>query len=138
MTSHYAPEVMDAAREYLNREPIYLTPPVLSEGRLRIDDYSIYLYSSPPHTSMEAMYASAYDHARFNGPRRHAPFRELHLLSQPYPNDTSDWAENIRWAKQQFAMFGSIWTEYDYFLECITAHRHEIGWVSEEVIRDGM
>ncbi|CAN9347405.1 unnamed protein product [Alternaria alternata] len=138
MTTHYAPEVMDAAREYLNREPIYLTPPVLSEGRLRIDDYSIYLYSSPPHTSMEAMYASAYDYARFNGPRRHAPFRELHLLSQPYPNDTSDWAENIRWAKQQFAMFGSIWTEYDYSLECITAHRHEIGWVSEEVIRDGM
>lgn len=129
---------MDAAREYLNREPIYLTPHVLSEGRLRIDDYSIYLYSSPPHTSMEAMYASAYDYARFNGPRRHAPFRELHLLSQPYPNDTSDWAENIRWAKQQFATFGSIWTEYDYFLECITAHRHEIGWVSEEVIRDGM
>ncbi|KAL1795956.1 hypothetical protein ACET3X_006180 [Alternaria dauci] len=138
MTNDYAPDVMDAAREYLNRPPIFLAPPILSEGRLRIDDFSIYLYSSAPHTSMEAMYASAYDYARFNGPRRHAPFRELHLLSQPHPNDSSDWAENIRWAKQQFAMFGSLWTEYDYFLECITAHRHEIGWVSEEVIRDGM
>jgi hypothetical protein len=138
MTADIAPDVMDAAREYLNRAPIHLPAPILSEDRLKIDDYSIYLYSAPPHTSYAEMYASAYDYARFDGPRRSAPFRELHLLSQPHPMDTSDWAENIRWARQQFALFGSVWTEYDYYLDCITAHRYEISWVSEEVIREGM
>ncbi|KAI4649369.1 hypothetical protein J4E93_003686 [Alternaria ventricosa] len=138
MMTEFTPDVMDAAREYLKREPVFFPAPFLSEDRLRIDNYSIYLYSSPPHTSFPEMYASAYDYARFNGPRRHAPFRELHLLSQPHPKDTSDWAENIRWAKQQFNLFGSVWTEYDWHLECITAHRYEIGWVSEEVVRDGM
>jgi hypothetical protein len=138
MTADFPPEVMDAAREYLNRPPIQYPAPVLSEDRLRIDDHSIYLYSSLPHTSFADMYASAYDYARFNGPRRHSPFRELHLLSQPHIMDTSDWAENIRWAKQQFSLFGSVWTEYDFYLECITSHRHESGWVSEEVIMQGM
>ena len=84
------------------------------------------------------MYASAFDSARFNGPRRAPPFRELHRLSDPDVADTSDWAENIRWAKEQWREFGSVWTEYDWHLECITEHRREVGWVSEEVIVAGM
>jgi len=138
MSTQFDPEVMEAARMFTFRQPIRLQPPMLSFNRLKIDDHTIFLYSLPPHTNLDDMYASAYDSARFNGPRRTAPFRELHLLSDPSMHDTSDWAENIRWAKEQFTYFGSVWIEYDYYLECITAHRREINWVSEDMIRAGM
>jgi hypothetical protein len=138
MSAVISPEVMDAARAFSTRVPIFLQPPILSANRLKIDDLSIYIYSSPPHTNLADMYASAFSSTRFNGPRRHAPFRELHKLSEPNSIDVSDWAENIRWAKEQWRAFGSIWTEYDYYLECITEHRREIGWVSEELVTVGM
>ncbi|RAR02061.1 hypothetical protein DDE82_006097 [Stemphylium lycopersici] len=134
MTRPISPDIMSAARLFLARKPILLRPPMLSANRLKIDHHTIYLYSSPPHTSFEAMYASAFDSARFNGPRRSPPFRELHRLSDPEASDCRDWAENIRWAKEQWKEFGSVWTEYDYHLECITEHRREVGWVSEEAI----
>ncbi|CAE7027102.1 hypothetical protein P3342_005922 [Pyrenophora teres f. teres] len=138
MNTTFEPEVMTAAYMFSSRQPIRLAPPMLSYNRLKIDDDSIFLYAAPPHTNLDDMYASAYDSARFNGPRRHAPFRELHLLTDPAVFDTSDWAENIRWAKEQYTHFETVWTEYDYYLECITAHRHKIHWVSEEMIRAGM
>ncbi|KAF1828291.1 hypothetical protein BDW02DRAFT_603541 [Decorospora gaudefroyi] len=138
MTSTYDPEVMDAARAFSSRKPLFIQPPVLSANRLKIDNLSVYLYSLPPHTSLAEMYASAFSSTRFNGPRRHAPFRELHMLSDPDPMDISDWAENIRWAKEQWSVFGTVWTEYDYFLDCISEHRRAFGWVSEEAVRAGM
>lgn len=138
MNTVFDPEIMEAASMFPFRQPICLPPPILSAERSKIDDNSIYLYSGLPHNNLDTMYASAYDSARFNGPGLNAPFRELHLLSEPNMYDVSDWAENIRWAKEQYAYFGSVWTEYDYHLECITVHRRHTYWVSEDVIRSGM
>lgn len=139
MTRIISPEIMGAARIFSSRQPILLTPPVLSANRLRVDASSIYLYAADGCCSMQEMWASALSSTRFGGPRRHAPFRELHRLSDPSPLDSSDWAENIRWAKEQQRAFGSdTWTEYDNHLEIITEARRATLWVSEETVRAGM
>jgi hypothetical protein len=138
MTQTFDPDIMATAAAFSTRAPTFIQPPALSANRLRIDDFSIYLYSLPPHTDIAAMYASAYSFGRFKGPRRSAPFRELHLLGEPDARDVSDWAENVRWAKEQNRLFGSVWTEYDYYLECITEARYATGWVSEQVLLSGM
>jgi hypothetical protein len=130
-----SPEMMSLARAFSARKPIFLQPPVLSDNRLRVDWSTIYLYAAEGCTTMDEMWATALSSTRFNGPRRHAPFRELHRLTDPLPTDESDWAENIRWAKEQYKFFGSTtWTEYDYHLELITEHRRAVYWVSEEAI----
>ncbi|KAH7072014.1 hypothetical protein BKA63DRAFT_61712 [Paraphoma chrysanthemicola] len=130
-----SPEIMSLASTFSTRKPVFLKPPILSANRLRVDWQSLYLYAAEGCTSVDEMWASALSSARFNGPRRHAPFRELHRLSIPLPADVSDWAENIRWAKEQHKFFGSdTWTEYDYHLELITEHRRAIYWVSEEAV----
>lgn len=71
------------------------------------------------------------------GARRNPPWRELHRLTVPRKDDMSDWAENIRWAREQWEVYGSVWTEYGYSLEVIGEHRVGSLWVSEEVIRAG-
>jgi hypothetical protein len=139
MSTVVGPEVMQAAKDFVHRPPVWLAPPFLSTERLKVDENSIYLYAADGSTSMSEMWRSALSSSRFGGPRRHPPFRELHRLTDPDTRDVSDWAENIRWAKEQYRVFGSkTWTEYDYHLECITEHRRETLWVSEEVIRAGM
>jgi hypothetical protein len=130
-----SPEIMSLARDFSTDIPSFLKPPVLSANRLRIDSSSIFLYATEGCTNIAEMWNSALSSTRFNGPRRHPPFRELHRLTDPPANDVSDWAENIRWAKKQHAVYGSeTWTEYDYHLEQITEHRRG-NWVSEEAIR---
>ncbi|KAL6708001.1 hypothetical protein ACN47E_003435 [Coniothyrium glycines] len=139
MTAEIAPEIMQAAKDFSNRQPVRLKPPVLSRDRLKVDSLSIYLYAADGCTTMAEMWESALSSTRFGGPRRSAPFRELHRLTDPDPLDVSDWAENIRWAKEQHKVFGSeTWTEYGYHLEMITQHRMETFWVSEETIQAGM
>ncbi|KAF1850672.1 uncharacterized protein K460DRAFT_19537 [Cucurbitaria berberidis CBS 394.84] len=134
-----SPEVMEAVKQFAHRTPVLLQPPVLSANRLRVDAASIYLYASEGCSNPKEMWESALSCTRFGGPRRHAPFRELHRLTDPDMMDGSDWAENIRWAKEQNLAFGSkTWTEYDYHLEMITQARRETMWVSEELIRMGM
>ncbi|KAF1912951.1 hypothetical protein BDU57DRAFT_589732 [Ampelomyces quisqualis] len=129
-----SPEVMSLARAFVPRQPIYLPPPVLSANRLRVDSSTLFLYAADGCTTEAELWASALSSTRFNGPRRHPPFRELHRLTDPHPHDVSDWAENIRWAKEQHAVFGSdTWTEYDHHLELVTAHRRMM-WASEEAI----
>jgi hypothetical protein len=129
------PVLMKTARDHSQRKHIFLKPPVLSRGRLVVDELSVHLYAAPDATDL---WKSALSSSRFNGPRRHPPFRELHRLTDPSPLDDSDWAENIRWAKEQEKMFGSkTWTEYDYHLECITEHRRKTMWVSKEAIQYG-
>ncbi|KAF2676014.1 hypothetical protein K458DRAFT_323066 [Lentithecium fluviatile CBS 122367] len=129
------PALMEAAANFPKRKPVYLKPPVLSRERLVVDELSVHLYSEEGATNL---WASALSSTRFNGPRRHPPFRELHRLTDPNLSDDSDWAENIRWAKEQEKVYGSTtWTEYDYHLECITEHRRKTMWVSEEAIRYG-
>jgi hypothetical protein len=132
-----SPEMMFLARTFAQRQPVLLKSPTLSADRLRVDASTIYIYAAEGCVSMQEMWVSALSSVRFNGPRRHPPFRELHRLTDPLPDDVSDWAENIRWAKEQHRCFGSdTWTEYDYHLELITTHRRAMMWVSEEVIRD--
>ncbi|KAF2245322.1 hypothetical protein BU26DRAFT_66931 [Trematosphaeria pertusa] len=130
------PALTSAARAFPSRQPVFLKPPVLSSMRLVVDERSVLLYAEP---GAPDLWASALSSTRFRGPRRHPPFRELYRLTDPDPRDASDWAENIRWAKEQHKVFGSkTWTEYDYHLECITEHRREHLWVSEEAICAGM
>ncbi|KAH7385353.1 hypothetical protein DE146DRAFT_769167 [Phaeosphaeria sp. MPI-PUGE-AT-0046c] len=128
-------EMMALARGYSKSQPIFVKPPVLSANRLRVDSSSVFLYAAEGCTSISELWNSALSSTRFNGPRRSPPFRELHRLTNPPRNDVSDWAENIRWAKEQHALFGSdTWTEYDYHLALITEHRRLGFWVSEEAI----
>lgn len=139
MSTTVSPTVMDVVKTYAIRRVVWLSPPILSANRLKIDSSSIRLYAAEGCTTEAEMWNSALSCDRFGGPRRHAPWRELHRLTYPDSKDTSDWAENIRWAKEQHRAFGSTtWTEYDYHLQCITEHRMESMWVSEEKVRAGM
>ena len=139
MTSITSSEAKSAALKFSARQPKFLQPPTLSADRLRVDSSSIFLYAADGCRTVEEMWASALSSTRFGGPRRSPPFRELYRLTDPSPQDDSDWAENIRWAKEQHRAFGSVtWTEYDYHLELITQARRETLWVSEEAVQAGM
>ncbi|KAF2870519.1 hypothetical protein BDV95DRAFT_595261 [Massariosphaeria phaeospora] len=131
-----APAVLALARSHSTRLPIYARPPALSRDRLTVDALTVHLYAA---ADTPDVWASALSSTRFNnGPRKHPPFRELYRLTEPHARDASEWAENIRWAKEQFRVFGSVtWTEYDYHLECVQEQRRETFWVSEEAIRAG-
>jgi hypothetical protein len=132
-----SPEIMKLARNFSPGQSLYLKPPVLSRNRLRVDNHSVYLYAADGCTSFTEMWDSALSSTRFGGPRRHPPFRELHRLTDPPARDVSDWAENIRWAKEQYRLFGSeTWTEYDAHLETITGQRRMV-WASEEAVARG-
>lgn len=115
--------------------PSYLRPPILHEPRLRINASNIHLYAEEGCHSIYEMWSSAFFSSRYGGPRTYEPFRELFRLTSPDLNDDSEWAENIRWAKQQYEVFGTnTWTECDSHLQHIAAYRRAISWVSEEVI----
>lgn len=130
-----APDVQSAARTFDTRQPAFLQPPAANPHRMKIDQYNVLLYSAD---GAKDHWASAYNCYRYaDGPRRHAPFRELHQLSDPNADDVSDWAENIRWAKQQHRLYGSVWLEWQGDLEIVRQHRIEGFWVSEEMIRSG-
>ncbi|KAF1954289.1 hypothetical protein CC80DRAFT_506333 [Byssothecium circinans] len=132
-----SPALMAAARIFTHK-PKFLKPPVLPRDRATVDNHSVWLYSADTCTTMTERWESALSSTRFNGPRRHPPFRELYRLTDPPAYDVSDWAENIRWAKEQEKVFGSTtWTEYDYYLEQITEERRRTGWFSDEALRGG-
>ncbi|KAH6629564.1 hypothetical protein C7974DRAFT_424586 [Boeremia exigua] len=134
-----SPEMMAVARDYASRTPVHIPAPVLSGDRMVIDDFTVFLYAQEGCRNADELWASALSTYRFGGPRRHAPFRELYRLTEPYPWDTSDWAENIRWAKEQYKLFGSkTWTEYDDHLDTITDLRRSLMWVSEESLIMGL
>ncbi|KAF3041857.1 hypothetical protein E8E12_000656 [Didymella heteroderae] len=131
--------MMAAARAWDTRKPLYIPAPVLSRDRLVIDTYTLPLYAQEGCRNENEMWASALSFYRFGGPRRHAPFRELYRLTEPYAWDTSDWAENVRWAKEQYQCFGvKTWTEYDYHLDYIQQIRFQTLWVSEEAVQTGV
>lgn len=135
----HSPEVMAAARAWEMRRPLYVPAPVLSRNRMVIDASTVYIYAQEGCRNEAELWASALSFYRFGGPRRHTPFRELYRLTEPYAWDTSDWAENVRWAKEQNKYFGATtWTEYDYHLEYIQQVRMQTLWVSEEVVEMGM
>ena len=136
---NHSPEMMALARAYDTRKPAFLTPPVLSANLMVIDPFTVYLYAQEGCRNEDELWASALSMYRFGGPRRHSPFRELYRLTEPMAWDTSEWAENVRWAKEQYRVFGvETWTEYDDHLDRITEWRMQTLWVSEEVINAGM
>jgi hypothetical protein len=122
------------------RAPFEVPAPLLDQDRLVVDEHNIWLYAEEGCTTRDQMWASALSSQRFNnGPRRQAPFRELYRLSDPDSRDMSDWAENIRWAKQQYLFFAvDTWTEYDHHLELITQWRREHSWWSDQAIASGV
>jgi hypothetical protein len=129
-----SPEMLSLAKAFsTDRKPAYLKPPYLSKDRLRVDSLNVHAYADDECNTLAEIWDSALSSTRFGGPRRSPPFRELHRLTDPPVEDVSDWAENIRWAKEQHKVYGSVWTEYDNHLEQITEHRRML-WVSEEAI----
>lgn len=115
---------------------VFVPPPALSVDRAIIDNFSVYLYAQEGCCNLEEMYASALSFYRFNGrPRTSAPFRELYRLTDPDPWDTEDWAENVRWAKEQYNFYNSTtWLERDDHLDQITSWRLQSMWSSQEAI----
>lgn len=133
------PALLQLARQWDPTQPAPLvTPPVLAPYRPVVED-NIWLYASEESLgNREEMLASAFSSTRWNGPRRAAPFRQLYRLSDPGPGDSSDWAENIRWAKEQEAFYGvTTWTERAYDLEQITQWRRANHWVSTQAVNWG-
>ena len=135
----YDLQMMAAARTWEFRKPLYIPAPPFSRDRLVIDAYTLPLYAQDGCRNEDEMWASALSFYRFGGPRRHAPFRELYRLTEPYEWDTSDWAENVRWAKEQYLYFGvKTWTEYDSHLDYIRQIRMQTLWVSEQAVQAGV
>ncbi|KAJ5062977.1 hypothetical protein J3E74DRAFT_426803 [Bipolaris maydis] len=115
--------------------PALLTPPILPTNRLQITTQNLHKYALPPFRSQDDMYTTAFHYKRFGGARQSAPYRELHNLCCLDDNDTGDWAENIRFATEQWLYYGSIWTEFEGHLEKIRSARLAWVWKSPEAIR---
>jgi hypothetical protein len=133
------PVMMRVARSFDHDIPAHTKPPPpLSDSRLQIDDTTVHLYGDEKSTSKDQLWATAMSAYRYGGPRRYPPFRELHRLTNPERWDASDWAENIRWAKEQHILHGvKTWTEYDDHQEQIKQRRQQAPWVSEDIIQMG-
>ncbi|OAL47559.1 hypothetical protein IQ07DRAFT_515643 [Pyrenochaeta sp. DS3sAY3a] len=139
-TSSPEPDVKLLAelRERANINNTYVDPPRIPHGIIVIDSMNIRACAAPGLQEPEELEESAWSAASFGGPRTYPPYRELHKLRGLDPSDFSDWAENIRWAKQQHEMYGLeegyAWREEDSQLEVITAIRRETKWISEDYI----
>ncbi|XP_014558235.1 hypothetical protein COCVIDRAFT_95169 [Bipolaris victoriae FI3] len=115
--------------------PAFLAPPNLPANRLQITGQTLQKYALPPFRSQSDMFTTAFHYRRFGNARQSAPYRELHALCCLDNDDMGDWAENIRFAKEQWVYYGSIWTEFPGHLEKIRKARQEWGWKSTEAIR---
>ncbi|EUC42370.1 hypothetical protein COCMIDRAFT_39540 [Bipolaris oryzae ATCC 44560] len=118
-----------------NTLPALLTPPIQPANHLQITEQNLHNYARRPFINISDMWNTALDYMRFDGPRQSAPYRELHTLGELNKNDISDWAENIRFAREQWVQFGTIWTEFEGHLEKIRKARLDWGWKSPEAIR---
>lgn len=130
------PEMWPSAREFAVRDTTFLQPPLPSPDRAVVDDYTVLFWAQPGCRTIDEMYTSALSFYRFNGAARTtAPYRELYRLTLPEPWDTEDWAENVRWAKEQHRLYGSTtWIECQEHLDQITAFRLQHMWSSEDAI----
>ena len=115
---------------------LFVAPPAPALNCAIIGDYTVSWYAQEGCNTLEEMYASALSPYRFNNTARTStPYRELWRLSDPLPWDATDWAENIRWAKEQFKVYGSMtWLEREDHLAQITSLRLQSMWVSDETI----
>lgn len=132
-TTHLTDEDFEAVKRYkAEHKPRVLPTPILDYDRPRINMNNVHLYARPGLASEVDMYLSAHDYMRFGGPRLSPPYRDLHNLVFLDATDASDWAENIRWAKEQYIAFGNVWSEEASSLNMITVHRMRVGWQSKE------
>lgn len=72
-----------------------------------------------------------------NGPRSDPPFRPLHLvkIDELKSDDLSGWAENLRWAAEQYTTFEETgWTECPGHMEQIAEIRIERTWASAALV----
>ncbi|RAR11786.1 hypothetical protein DDE83_004383 [Stemphylium lycopersici] len=86
----------------------------------------------------QARKVDPYSAYAFGGPRHAPPFRQLHRIEQPDPEDNSGWAENLRWAFEQVTLFRyphrpDAWNESPEHMERIVEIRREQCWMSEEL-----
>ncbi|KAL5415059.1 hypothetical protein PMIN04_008748 [Paraphaeosphaeria minitans] len=136
--AHIDPVVFVQMRALEARAPVQVKAPILDCDRIVANDRNVWAYADDGCVTREEMFASAFSYQRFDGARAQAPFRELHRLSDPDPRDMSDWAENIRWAKEQWLYYTvGTWTEFGGHLEQITQWRHDHGWWSDAAIAGG-
>lgn len=69
----------------------------------------------------------------FSGPRTAPEYRTLHWLQDPFPDDVSDFAENIRWAKEQYRLYHvSTWSESPEDMATMSQARIQEAWVSPQ------
>lgn len=123
--------------EALLRGPLFAVPPLDGPQEV-IDENNVCDYAEDGCTTVEQMLRSAFSPTRFNGPRLVAPFRELWTINDPLGSDISEWAENIRWAKEQHLNFDAgTWTEHRDHLDQIAAFRKVTMWTSVEAIVAG-
>ncbi|KAJ4353607.1 uncharacterized protein N0V89_005337 [Didymosphaeria variabile] len=123
-------EVQD--EEYVPGPTFWIKP--LTTGGIMSSQALQYVFEAEP--SPDAV--NKFDAYAFgNGPRTTAPFRPLHLVivDKLKFDDLSGWAENIRWAAEQYATFGETgWTECPEHMEQIAQIRQEQTWASAELV----
>ncbi|KAF2998931.1 hypothetical protein E8E13_006303 [Curvularia kusanoi] len=134
--AHLTFDMMQATSGWMvDSSTAFFAPPILPEDHLPITFPNVHILAHETCRTLPEQWNSAFAVYRFGGPRRSRPYRELHRLSKPYDWDTSDWAENVRWAEQQHKLFGSTtWTEDPTHLETITFVRESTMWTSETAL----
>ncbi|KAF2014113.1 hypothetical protein BU24DRAFT_451259 [Aaosphaeria arxii CBS 175.79] len=115
------------------KPPPYLEPLPLPEFRPIIHFYNVHEYAADGAVDQ---WDSAYDFYRRTAygialPRLEAPHRELHRLSVPNDGDIGEFAESVRWARQQWDWYGSVWLENPFSLAFIYEHRKMTLWHSD-------
>lgn len=107
--------------------PEHVTPPTLT---------AVYFAFCAEHDVDETDPFSAY---AFGGPRHEVPFRMLCDIQEPNTADISGWAENLRWAAEQYKYFGDAmdhrgWNESPLHMERIAYIRQQSIWASFQLL----
>lgn len=128
-TSQITPEDADDARPPLRWEK---APPTAGVMSFRALQYAFEMQQ----TSEQSEGNGPHDAYAFgDGPRTTAPFRPLHLIQGVKCADLSGWAENLRWAREQYMTFGEEgWSECLEHMQRIAQIRQEQLWASSELM----
>ncbi|KAL1608029.1 hypothetical protein SLS60_002968 [Paraconiothyrium brasiliense] len=118
--------------EYVAEPTLWMKPPTTS-GVMSSQALQYVFEAGPSPGAVDKFDAYAFG----SGPRTTAPFRPLHLITVDNLkfDDLSGWAENVRWAAEQYATFRETgWTECPEHMEQIAQHRQEQTWASAELV----
>ncbi|KAH7128192.1 hypothetical protein B0J11DRAFT_483896 [Dendryphion nanum] len=117
--------------EYIRGKPIF-NPPEQSD-EVPTDDALKMKFEHP----RDSIFQDVYDTYAFAVPWESPPYRPLYRIKGPAKNDVGWWAENIRWAAEQYEMFAITgWNETMEHMKEIEKHRFEQPWVSDEWLED--